>query len=75
MPPVLKSQRSMTRVVSESGFKAIHAVAQFFWAFMIVATALVVVRTLSVAWLAIRSRRIGEAGLPPYPRPLAYGRL
>ncbi|MFA6497910.1 MAG: glycosyltransferase [Desulfurivibrionaceae bacterium] len=64
MPPVPQNQRSMNRVVSESGFKAIHAVAEFFWAFMIVATALVVARTLSVAWLAIRSRRAGEAGLP-----------
>lgn len=71
MPPVPKNQRSMARVVSESGFAAIHAVAEFFWAFMIVATALVVARTLSVAWLAIRSRRAGETGLSavagPYP--------
>ena len=67
MPPVPRNQRSMTRAVSEGGFKAIHAVAEFFWAFMIVATALVVVRTLIVAWLAIRSRRAGEAGLPPWP--------
>ncbi|MCX5876094.1 MAG: glycosyltransferase [Deltaproteobacteria bacterium] len=64
MPPVPQSQRSMSRAVSEAGFAAIHAVAQFFWAFMIVATALVVARTLSVAWLAIRSRRAGDAGLP-----------
>ncbi len=72
MPPVLRSQRSMARVVSESGFAAIHATAQFFWAFMIVATTLVVVRTLTVAWLAIRSRRAGESGLPisaPGPCP------
>jgi len=67
MPPVLRNQRSMARVVSESGFAAIHAVAQFFWAFMIVATTLVVLRTLSVAWLAIRSRKVGEAGLPSWP--------
>ena len=65
MPPVPPSQRSMARVVSEGGFRVIHGVAQFFWAFMIVATALVVVRTLSVAWLAILSRREGGAGLPP----------
>jgi len=70
MPPVPQSQRSMTRMVSESGFAAIHAVAEFFWAFMIVATALVVVRTLSVAWLAIRSRRAGEVGLESWPPAL-----
>lgn len=67
MPPVPQSQRSMGRAVSEAGFTAIHAVAQFFWSFMIVATALVVARTLSVAWLAIRSRRAGEAGMPVWP--------
>ncbi|HIJ90104.1 MAG: glycosyltransferase [Desulfobulbaceae bacterium] len=67
MPPVSQDQRPMSRVVSEGGFKAIHGVAEFFWAFMIVATTLIVVRTLSVAWLAIRSRRAGDAGLvwPP----------
>lgn len=71
MPPVPPSQRSMSRVISESGFTAIHAVAEFFWAFMIVATTLVVVRTLAVAWLAIRSRRMGESGLS-IPAPGAW---
>lgn len=70
MPPVPKNQRSMARMVSEGGFKAIHGVAEFFWAFMIVATTLIVVRTLSVAWLAILSRRAGDAGLP---QPAASG--
>ena len=72
MPTVPQSQRSMTRMVSESGFAAIHAVAEFFWAFMIVATALVVVRTLIVAGLAIRSRRAGAAGLAWPPAPGAW---
>ncbi|MCX5870798.1 MAG: glycosyltransferase [Deltaproteobacteria bacterium] len=67
MPPVSHNQQSMSRVVSESGFKAIHTVTEFFWAFMIVATALVVIRTLSVAGLAIWSRRSGNAGLASWP--------
>lgn len=67
MPPVPLNQQAMTRVVSEGGFRVIHAVTEFFWAFMIVATALVVVRTLIVAGLAIRSRRAGDAGLLPRP--------
>ena len=63
MPPVPQDQRAMTRMVRKGGFTAMHAVAQFFWAFMIVATTLVVGRTLTVAWLAIRSRRAGDAVL------------
>ncbi len=63
MPPVSHNEQSMNRVVSEGGFKAIHAVTEFFWAFMIVATTLVVIRTLSVAGLAIWSRRVGNGGL------------
>jgi cellulose synthase/poly-beta-1,6-N-acetylglucosamine synthase-like glycosyltransferase/peptidoglycan/xylan/chitin deacetylase (PgdA/CDA1 family)/spore germination protein YaaH len=65
MPPVSHNEQSMNRVISEGGFKAIHAVTEFFWAFMIVTTALVVIRTLSVAGLAIWSRRSGNAGLVP----------
>lgn len=67
MPLVPVNQQAMTRVVSEGGFRVIHAVTEFFWAFMIVATALVVVRTLAVAWLAIRSRRGDDTGLPSWP--------
>lgn len=70
MPPVPKNQRSLSRVVSQGGFKAIHGAAEFFWAFMIVATALIVIRTLSVAWLAIRSRRAGGAVLESWPAAL-----
>ena len=47
----------MTRMISESGFTAIHEVTNFFWAFMIVATGLTILKTLAVSWLAIRSRR------------------
>src|SRR5207244_10927465 len=34
-----------------------HSIEQFLWAFMIVATALVVIRALVVIWLAYRFRR------------------
>jgi peptidoglycan-N-acetylglucosamine deacetylase len=64
MPMVPRDQRAMTRMVSKSGFTALHVMTEFFWAFMIVATALVVLRTLVVAWLAIRSRRAGDDGRP-----------
>lgn len=65
MPPVPQNQRlSMTMVVSESGFKAIHGMAEFFWTFMIVATILVVIRTLIVAGLAVMNRVTGNTRVP-----------
>ena len=49
------------RFVSGTGFRVFHAVEEFLWAFMIVATALIVIRTLVVIYLAARFRRIAVA--------------
>lgn len=57
MPVVPTNQQPWTRLISGSGFTAIHEVTNFFWAFMIVATALTVFKTLAVSWLAIRNRQ------------------
>jgi cellulose synthase/poly-beta-1,6-N-acetylglucosamine synthase-like glycosyltransferase/peptidoglycan/xylan/chitin deacetylase (PgdA/CDA1 family)/spore germination protein YaaH len=57
MPPVQGNSQSLHRLVSSTGFRVYHSIEQFLWAFMIVATALVVVRTLVVVWLAYRFRR------------------
>jgi peptidoglycan-N-acetylglucosamine deacetylase len=57
MPPLQANGQSLTRFVSSTGFRIYHSIEQFLWAFMIVATALVVVRTLIVIWLAYRFRR------------------
>src|SRR6184192_3628509 len=57
MPPVQADAQSLTRLVSSTGFRVYHSLEEFLWAFMIVATALVVVRTLIVIWLAYRFRR------------------
>src|SRR5207249_4054536 len=57
MPPVPARVQWLTRVVSSTGFRIYHATEQFLWAFMIVATALIVMRTLVVIWLAARFRR------------------
>ena len=61
MPPAPRSRQSLSRIVSGTGFRIYHGVEQFLWAFMIVATALVVVRTLIVIYLASRFRRIPAA--------------
>src|SRR5436305_1949367 len=57
MPPLQGNGRTLTRLVSSTGFRVYHSIEQFLWAFMIVATALVVIRTLVVVWLAYRFRR------------------
>src|SRR5205085_3102943 len=49
---------TFARMVSSAGFRVYHAFEEFLWAFMIVATALVVMRTLIVIWLAYRFRRL-----------------
>jgi cellulose synthase/poly-beta-1,6-N-acetylglucosamine synthase-like glycosyltransferase/peptidoglycan/xylan/chitin deacetylase (PgdA/CDA1 family)/spore germination protein YaaH len=56
-PPVQGGAPSLNRLVSSTGFRVYHALEEFLWAFMIVATALVVIRTLVVVWLAYRFRR------------------
>jgi peptidoglycan-N-acetylglucosamine deacetylase len=55
--PLVQSNGSVTRFVSSTGFRIYHGIEEFLWAFMIVATALVVGRTLIVIWLAARFRR------------------
>jgi len=57
MPIVQNNGQSLTRLVSSTGFRVYHTIEEFLWAFMIVATALVVARTLIVIWLAYRFRR------------------
>jgi peptidoglycan-N-acetylglucosamine deacetylase len=57
MPPVDTKGRSLSHFVSGAGFRIFHAAEEFLWAFMIVATALVVLRTLTVIWLASRFQR------------------
>ena len=56
--PLLKPRdRSLAQVASSIGFRSLHAGFDFLWAFMIVATALIVLRTLLVIFLALRQRR------------------
>src|SRR5205085_11897465 len=59
MPSTDTKSHSLTHFVSGAGFRIFHAAEEFLWAFMIVATALVVLRTLIVIWLAARFRRFG----------------
>src|SRR5881409_3230529 len=56
MPP-LPGGQTMSPYISSTGFRVLHAVEDFLWAFMVVATVLVVIRTLIVIYLAYRFRR------------------
>jgi cellulose synthase/poly-beta-1,6-N-acetylglucosamine synthase-like glycosyltransferase/peptidoglycan/xylan/chitin deacetylase (PgdA/CDA1 family)/spore germination protein YaaH len=57
MPRLAATNQPLSHFVSSVGFRVYHAVEEFLWAFMIVATALVVVRTLVVIWSAYRFRK------------------
>ena len=57
MPPVAAGEQPLTRIISDSGFAVLHEMTRFFWAFMMVATGLTVLKTLAVSWLAVRARR------------------
>src|SRR5438270_1348338 len=56
MPP-LPGGQTMSDSISRNGFRIMHALQEFLWSFMVVASALVVVRTLIVIYLAYRFRR------------------
>ena len=62
-PPLKASDRSLARVASSIGFSVVHAAFSFLWAFMIVATVLIVLRTLLVIYLALRHRSRKSAPL------------
>lgn len=69
MPPIGKDQ-PVARLVSRSGFHVLYVLENFIWAFIIVATACIVLRTLFIAFLAFRNRqerrkRNQEAFHPP----------
>jgi cellulose synthase/poly-beta-1,6-N-acetylglucosamine synthase-like glycosyltransferase/peptidoglycan/xylan/chitin deacetylase (PgdA/CDA1 family)/spore germination protein YaaH len=67
MPPVQASAQPSMRAIAGTGFRLWHWLVEFLWAFMIFTTALVVVRSLLIAWLAWRQQR-EEARTPP-PAP------
>jgi cellulose synthase/poly-beta-1,6-N-acetylglucosamine synthase-like glycosyltransferase/peptidoglycan/xylan/chitin deacetylase (PgdA/CDA1 family)/spore germination protein YaaH len=73
MPPVDEAREPIERIVATAGFRAWHGVVEFFWAFMIFATGLVIVRTLFVAWLAhrhhISAKGTGRTVSPAVPPP------
>jgi len=74
MPAVPGNQQSLSRMISGNGFTAIHQLTNFFWAFMILATGLTVLRTLAVSWLAIRSRwddRRKKVDIEPFCPPVS----
>jgi len=68
MPRLQQDGQSLARIVSATGFRIYHTIEEFLWAFMIVATVLVVIRTLIVIWLAYRFRRLPKS---EFARPVS----
>ncbi|MEP7072018.1 MAG: bifunctional polysaccharide deacetylase/glycosyltransferase family 2 protein, partial [Verrucomicrobiota bacterium] len=58
MPPLAGGHAGYAHFVSTIGFRVFHTLQEFLWAFMIVATVLVVLRTLTVIYLAYRFRKL-----------------
>ncbi len=68
MPLLENHGQSLSHFISNSGFRIYHTLEAFLWAFMIVATGLVVLRTLVVIWLAYRFRRFPQTA---YSEPVS----
>ena len=62
MPRADLKKLSLTRYVSGAGFRFVRNFQSFLWAFLIVATALTVLRTIVAVWLAARFRGQGDRG-------------
>ena len=72
MPPVKKGEMPWTRLITGVGFHVWRALEQFLWAFMIAATALIVLRTIIVAVLASHHhRKFYKPEEAPYHPPLS----
>ena len=61
MPMATTGGQLYYRLVSGTGFKIFHGIETFVWALLLVATGLVLIRTLLLIWLASRFR-----GVPPW---------
>jgi peptidoglycan-N-acetylglucosamine deacetylase len=57
MPAQLQIEQGMARMVAHRGFDVLHAAEELIWAFAIVATLMVVLRTTVIAVLAAEHRR------------------
>ena len=66
MPPVKTEHPSISQLISSGGFRILHIIEEFLWAFMMVATALTFLRAAFIAVIAFMHRR-GEADSPPIP--------
>lgn len=63
--PMRAKASLFSRMVSGAGFRIFHGAEEFLWSFMIVATALVALRTLTVIWLAARFRSTRTTAFTP----------
>jgi peptidoglycan-N-acetylglucosamine deacetylase len=68
MPPVKMDHRPFSQRISESGFRVLHIVEEFLWAFMMVATALTFLRAVFIVVIAfVHRHREVQTEFPFYP--------
>ena len=71
-PIVQPGSQPLARWISNIGFRSAHVVFSFLWAFLVVSTALIVLRTLVVIALAMRQKRVtASVHLPRPSAPLS----
>lgn len=71
MPPITPGHERFTRFISNTGFGVYHQLTQAMIAFMIVATVLVIIRTIVIIALAARHQRIeSQLILPTFTPPI-----
>jgi cellulose synthase/poly-beta-1,6-N-acetylglucosamine synthase-like glycosyltransferase/peptidoglycan/xylan/chitin deacetylase (PgdA/CDA1 family)/spore germination protein YaaH len=58
MPPIPKDDPQQSRMVAQTGLQVLHIIEELVWAFMIVSTALVFLRTLIVLVLSVWHKRL-----------------
>ena len=59
-PPLKAGEQPLARLASLLGFRVLHTALGFLWSFMLVATVLIVLRTLLIVGLALRQRRVRQ---------------
>ncbi len=70
MPAVEASAQPGLRAVAAAGFRSWHWLVEICWAFTVVATGLVVLRSLVIVWLAWRHHRATDRSALVLPQPV-----
>ena len=65
MPPIPQDDTARSRLVAGTGFRLLNVTEELLWAFMIVSTALILIRTIIVLFLALQHKRRNRGKTAP----------